>query len=246
MQVTNPGVNITEECKIMFASSFLSETAAIWWFTLVQTNMIPTTWQDFKQSLLGEFLPEDHVRRARDRLKRARQTSFVAKYISEFRNIILTVPDLTEGEKFDRFIDGLKSSIRLEVMKTTVNTFEEATKIALRVDSALWKEKSAEKGGFYNSRGQRGGASSSSDPSPMEIGNIQGRNRKTLTDEEKRQRIIDRQNNACYRCHKKNCRPYKCRPFVTNNAEIENNNRSEAEIQAEADLSDSDLSGSEN
>lgn len=85
----------------MVAPSFLSETAAIRWFTLVQNNAAPTTLKGFKQSLLDELLPEDHVRRARDRLKMAKQLSSVPKYISEFLNNILTVPELTEGEKVD-------------------------------------------------------------------------------------------------------------------------------------------------
>lgn len=75
MRITNPGIAITEESKIMFAASFLPGTAAIWWFKLDQNNTIPTSWQLFKQSLRNDFLPEDHVRRARDRLRRSKQKS---------------------------------------------------------------------------------------------------------------------------------------------------------------------------
>lgn len=76
----------------MFASTLLTETAAIWWFTVVQSGKVPITWNDFKLALRNEFLPDDHVRRARDRLGRSTQSASVAKYIGEYRTNILTVP----------------------------------------------------------------------------------------------------------------------------------------------------------
>lgn len=180
-------------------------------------------------------------------MKRVKQSSSVAKYISEYRNIILAVPELSDGEKFDRFIDGLKSCIRFEVMKTTVNNFEDATKIALHVDSALWGERMVYKGGFFNnSRGQQGTSSGSLDPSPMEIGNIQGRYRGPLTVEQRRQKNIDRQNNACYKCHRKNCRPWKCGQVVSNNTELQATEIEEQKNSDEPELSDSKTSSSEN
>ena len=44
---------------------------------------------------------------------------------------------MTEGEKLDKFVQGLKHNVRLEVLKSTESTFENASSIALRVDSAL-------------------------------------------------------------------------------------------------------------
>lgn len=124
MKVTNAEVNITEECNIMFASSFLFDTAEIWWLTSVQNNATPTTWEDLKQALLGELLLEDHIRCARVRLKRAKQSEPAAKYISEYCNIISVLLELSERKTFDRFIDGSKRNIRLEFMKTTINTLK--------------------------------------------------------------------------------------------------------------------------
>lgn len=39
---------------------------------------------------------------------------------------------------FDTFVDGLKKEIKIEVMKSTVGTFEQAAQVALRVDGVLW------------------------------------------------------------------------------------------------------------
>lgn len=52
-QIANPGADILEDAKIMFAASFLTKTAAVWCFTLVQSNSTPTTWKGFKQALLN-------------------------------------------------------------------------------------------------------------------------------------------------------------------------------------------------
>ena len=129
---------LTEKNKVLFASTFLSGNAAVWWYTLVQTHFAPTSWEDFKTGVVKEFVLEDHVRRARDRLRKLQQTTSVSKYLAEFRNIVLNIPDISNGEKWDRFCDGLKYEVRLEVMKSTLTSFEETAKIALRVDSAFW------------------------------------------------------------------------------------------------------------
>lgn len=239
MQISNPGTNVTEECQIMFASSFLTETAAVWWFTLVQNATTPSTWQEFKQALMAEFLPEDHIRRARDRLRRVKQKGSASEYIAEFRNIILAVPDISEGEKFDRFIEGLKPNIKVEVMKSTVTTFEEATKMALRVDSALWRESINWTGRIQNYSDQHGSASNSSDPVPMEIGNVHGKKRMPLTQEQRAQRARDTQNNACFTCHRKGCRPWKCSATQLNNSEVHAGNEPRVEAE-ENNISDSE------
>eukprot|EP00171_Calliarthron_tuberculosum_P018338 IDg18338t1 len=100
VQLCNPGVPLTEENKILYASTFLTSTAAVWWYTLVQANTVPATWQEFKAKVIAEFVPDDHM--------------------------------------WDKFCSGLKYDVRIEVMKSTVSTFDEAAKVALRVDSAIW------------------------------------------------------------------------------------------------------------
>lgn len=51
--------------------------------------------------------------------------------------MVLTIPDISQREMFDKFCSGLQYEVRLEVMKSTGNTFNEAVRIALRVDSDL-------------------------------------------------------------------------------------------------------------
>ena len=157
--------------------------------------------------MIDEFVPEDHIRLARDRLRTLDQTSSVSKYLSDFRNVVLTIPDISDGEKWDKFCAGLKGEIRLEVMKANVTCFEDAAKIALRVDSALWGSQ------YYANLGDTGngnrGASLSgnTDTSPtlMEIGNTEGR-RSRFKDPKWED---DFRNNRCFVCHKTGCRAWK-------------------------------------
>jgi hypothetical protein len=93
----------------------------------------------------------------------------VASYISEFRNIALTIPGITEEEQLDRFCEELKPEIKLEVLKSNVNKMNEAVRVALNVDSALYRIRMdvRSRNGFQSADGA--GAS----PTLMEIGNIQ-------------------------------------------------------------------------
>lgn len=150
------------------------------------SKMTSTAWNDFEKGITTEFIPEDHTRRARDRLRKCRQSSSLSKYLNEFRNITISVGDILEGEKFDRFVYGLKPNVRIEVMKSTVNSFHEATKSFLRVDSALWNNQQKSRFDF-SQNSQQGVVSREQHPVPIEIGNVQ-KSRRPLTDAQKRQR----------------------------------------------------------
>lgn len=221
--------NLSEGHKVMFASTFLTKNATVWLYTLVLGNKVPQCWEDFKKAIQSEFVPQDHVRRARDRLRKLHQTTNVSKYISEFRNLILTIPDITEGEKFDKFLSGLKYEVRVEVMKSTVATFERAAHIAIRVDSAIWGAGSTwnmNVGGNNNVGGQQG-------PTPMEIGNVRARENNSGKPRES-QRERDIRLNACFRCHKIGCRPNRCTTGRINNVQVDEQGTPDSETCLQA------------
>lgn len=121
--------NIDVNTRVSFASTFFIGTLAVWWNTIVQGGTLPTTWLDFKQEVTQELIPDDHIRRAREKLLTLKQSSSVARYLSESRNISLTIPGMTDGEKWGQFCSGLKCEVRLEVLKSAVTQFEEAARI---------------------------------------------------------------------------------------------------------------------
>ena len=176
VQVGN-AMNLDDPTKISFAATFLSGTAAAWWYTLVASNAVPSTWEEFENAMIQEFVPFDGVKRSRDKLRRLVQRTSVSSYLSEFHNIVLTIPGMNEEEKVDRFCQGLKPRVRLEVMKAGARKMNDASRIALNVDSALFGA------GIFNFQGTQGTFAST--PIPMDIGNIE-------------QRKKDRKNNACF------------------------------------------------
>ena len=159
------------------------------------TNQIPTNWDTFKAAVVSDFIPEYHIRRARDRLRGLKHISSSSKYLYDFHNIVLTISDISDGEKWNKFCIGLKYDVPLEVRKTAVATFDDAAMIALRVDSALWSAHVPK---------ANEGAGSSSDPTPMEIRNMEKRRRQNDA-----QRLADFRNNACFKCHKAGLQPWK-------------------------------------
>lgn len=111
------------------------------------------------------------------------------------------IGEMHEGENIDRFVDGLKYNVRVEVLKSNCSTFEECARVALNVDSALWRARKGNPVNYSNNY--------SSEATPMEIGNI-SRTNPPLTKAQKEQRKKDRDLGACFKCHKVGCRPYKC------------------------------------
>ena len=206
LQVANPNLVIDDVTRIQFASSLLKGNAVNWWYMLVQSGQGPGLWENFKIALRNEFVPQDSQRRNRDKLRNLRQTASVAGYLTTFRNLVIGIPGMNEEEKLDRFCAGLKNEVKIEVLKANPADLNAASTIALNVDNAIFGA------GMFNRSSYGGGAG----PQPMDIGNVEGgshyrgksfkNGKKTM----KNQREKDLANNACFTCHKKGCRPWKC------------------------------------
>lgn len=196
VQLGSP-VAISDSDKIKFAATLFSGSAASWWFLVFQSHEVPATWNDFVRMLRAEFVPFDAERLARDRLHALRQVTSVIDYITKFRNIILTIPGMSESEKWDRFRMGLKPQVRLEVMKSGKTTFEEAARIALNVDSALYGAglfSGTPQSGFQKEYGQG--------PVPMDIGNIERQTGGETASSKSGK-------NKCWICKRSGCRSWK-------------------------------------
>ena len=189
---------IDARTAVDFASTYMTGTAANWWFSLVIENKIPPTWESFKLAVENEFLPKDSIIRARDKLYKLRQITNVASYLGEFRNTVIDIPGMSDSEKMARFTEGLKPHILLEVRKSSPSLFEEAAKIALDVDGAYYGARFFSNRGFYP-RFQNSG------PVPMEIENFEQQRQNNMNE----QRQKDIKNNACFICHRKGCRSFK-------------------------------------
>ncbi|PXF41847.1 hypothetical protein BWQ96_08426 [Gracilariopsis chorda] len=193
-------VDIDARTAVDFASTFMTGTAANWWFTLVLEEKVPPTWEAFKLCVENEFVPKDSMVRARDTLYKLKQRTSVAIYLSDFRNIVIEIPGISDSEKLARFTEGLKPHILLEVQKASPKMFEEAAKIALYINGAFYGA------GFFSNRGFGFNTGFQTGPVPMEIGNVQRQNNLREISSEK---MRDLKNNASFLSHKPGCLPWK-------------------------------------
>lgn len=79
------------------SSTLWKGAASDWWFMKLMIQATPLSWKDVKAAMRTEFLPFDHVRRKRDKVCNFVQHSSVSKYLNEFQNLDLTIPDINDG-----------------------------------------------------------------------------------------------------------------------------------------------------
>lgn len=152
---------IVDHAKIAFADTLLRDDALVW----RRTTPTPPSWDEWKGLLISAFQPINPSETARDRLARLRQTGPVRSYASAFRTVTLLIPAITDDEKKDRFIRGLKPKIMHDVKVKAPTTFEEAVQIAVRLDTLdTWRPSGNPGAPTMNGRTQR-----SSGPMPMEV-----------------------------------------------------------------------------
>ena len=131
LMVANPNMQLDEGTRVCYATTLLKGNAANWWFMLVQAGQAPGQWEDFKNVLRSEFVPQDSERRNRDKLRNLRQTASVSGYLTTFRNLVIAIPGMNDAEKLDRFCAGLKNEVRLEVLKANPADLNTASQISL-------------------------------------------------------------------------------------------------------------------
>jgi hypothetical protein len=90
----------------------------------------------FTTALAAAFTPLEAALAARQRLWTCVQTTTVEAYVNLFRTICLAIAHITDHEKLDRFLHGLKPAVRKELMVRGVSTFADATSMAIRYDLA--------------------------------------------------------------------------------------------------------------
>ena len=96
-------------------------------------------WDEVKKALIAQFKLVNLNKIARDRLASLRQTKLVQSYTYAFQSTILEIEDISELEKLDQFVRGLKERVRQEVEIRNPETIEEAMQIAERFDSITFQ-----------------------------------------------------------------------------------------------------------
>ena len=85
-------------------------------------------------------------------------------YTIEFRNIALDIPSITDEEKLDKFLCGLKRKTREQVELKEPATFDEAVRLAERFDTLAWH--------YGDGDTPTATATTYSGPAPMQLGSV--------------------------------------------------------------------------
>lgn len=93
---------LAHACKTCFASSSFKESAALWWFSFAARKAFSKTRGQLTSIAAQELVPLNHIQRFGGLLWKRKQTSFVVKHLSKFRNLTSTIADMSEEQKVDQ------------------------------------------------------------------------------------------------------------------------------------------------
>jgi hypothetical protein len=145
--------------QLSFAIAKLADHAKSWWrMRLKNPAVYPTfnTFHDFRTALTEQFSIINPVKKARDQLAECRQIRTVEQYAHRLRQLAVQIPGLTSEELLDRFIRGLKLTVRKEVETRAPQTFDEAVHLAQRVDAIEFQYGRQTQQGRQHGEQQRG------------------------------------------------------------------------------------------
>lgn len=133
-----------DAARLQFAGALLKGIALDWWANLIDSNGAPqsestrpTTFADFIVRLRSRFQPINSAQTARTKLDLLRQGAKQSTndYISEFRTLLVRVPDMSEGDRVHRFLTGLRPAVATQLRVQGVATLDAAIVMAARIGS---------------------------------------------------------------------------------------------------------------
>jgi hypothetical protein len=197
-----------DEQRVLHATLFLRGPALDWWRYCETSGRHIRIWAEFCRELTAQFQPINSVKRARDQLAALKQIGSVQDYIARFRSITLKIPDLSEGDKIDKFVRGLKPHVQREVELRGLDTLDSIMSTAERIDALSWKNRRFGTTPSLSHKTVEVAKSTSSDgPTPMEIGAISDKRRPPQPgqpgrlDKETREKF--RKQGLCFYCKEK-------------------------------------------
>jgi hypothetical protein len=146
-----------EKCITIAATLFAPEVAR--WYRTEYVPAIkpsPVTWEFFVQFVMNKYEPVPIGFTARTALKSIRQTGTIEEYNAAFNEVITRIDDMSEADKVDKYIDGLKQALRVKVASTLTQTLVESMTVAVQLEAA-WattRDRIAPAGHNRNNRGQ--------------------------------------------------------------------------------------------
>ena len=208
---------VDEQQMVNYGISLLRGNAALYWRQLEELGVADTitSLTDFGEAITSQFQPINPQQVARDELASLTQRNMtIQEYRAAMTRICLQLPQVSDEEKKDRFIRGLRNPrIREEVFIRDPPTFDGAAQMAERLEASLRRTQNnfrqpvnyQNKGSnpwrnhqSYASRSTYNGYYSqpTNRPVPMEIGNVSYQRRNY---DYRPRRLTDRDRDDAYR-----------------------------------------------
>jgi hypothetical protein len=170
--------------RVPFASTYLKDTASLWYTALIAECESVPTWEDFKLKFKLRFQPLAASKIARATIRTLKHRYKVAGYNQEFLKCMQLIDDMSVADQIDIYITGLQQHVAMEVDRKDPKTLSEAMDAAQRAELMSNHRKANSSGGSssyarmpfsYNSRSQGGGSSGNhgGDSAPMDLSALQ-------------------------------------------------------------------------
>jgi hypothetical protein len=194
--------------QVLYVSTLLEGEALLWFRSNYEDkNYNELMWTEVRDALQLYFKPPNQDRRLQDQWATLRQVGSVFDYVSKLEALSMQMTGVSEVQKLDKFIRGLKPKTRIEVELRDPKSTDEAYRLADRFDRIVY--------GHYDSflptvsydQGQR----EDTRGEPMHLDSVSFATQRRVpvntvrpqfgTRSEK-DRQTRRDNNLCYRCGK--------------------------------------------
>jgi hypothetical protein len=134
-------LKIDDATSLAMLPLLLDGEALVWWRVTVEQELPhnrPQTYRDAMALMRNKFMDKLQSRKARDDLAKARQATSVTEFIKTIDRLCLKIPDITDAEKLDRLIRGLKPEVyKHMIVSRERHTYKEACLLAEELDYAI-------------------------------------------------------------------------------------------------------------
>nr|CAD1837256.1 unnamed protein product [Ananas comosus var. bracteatus] len=100
-------ISVSSNQTVTFATMYLDGDTKLWWRTRYEDiqggRCTIDTWEDLKNELKAQFLPENVEFIARRNLRRLQQTGSIRDYVKQFSTLMFDIRDMSEKDKLFHF-----------------------------------------------------------------------------------------------------------------------------------------------
>ena len=132
-------MKIPKDEQVLYISTLFESEALLWFRSKYEhTDYRSLRWPDIRDALELYFKPPNQDRRLQDQWATLRQVGSVFDYVSKLEALAMQMTGVSEIQKLDKFIRGLKPKTRIEVELRDPKSTDEAYRLADRFDRIVY------------------------------------------------------------------------------------------------------------